>query len=90
MFFVIVGVLIIAANLMGIGPMGNWQWTLSGDLWKFCVPFVFAAIWWAIADKTGYNKRREIEKMEDRKHARRQENLEALGLNTRARRKKKG
>ncbi|HEU4704592.1 MAG TPA: TIGR04438 family Trp-rich protein [Sphingomicrobium sp.] len=89
MWFVIVGLLIIAANLMGIGPMGNWTWNLTGDLWKFCVPFVFAAIWWAIADASGLNKRREIEKMEDKKHARRQENLKALGLETRARRKGK-
>ena len=89
MYFVIIGVLIIAANLMGIGPMGNWTWNLTGDLWKFCVPFVFAAIWWVIADVSGYNKRREMTKMEDKKLARRQENLQALGLDTRSRRKKK-
>lgn len=87
MFFVIVGVLIIASNLAGIGWFATWNWDFTGDLWKFCVPFVFAALWWAWADSSGLNKRREIEKMEARKHNRRKENLVALGLNSRARRK---
>lgn len=89
MLFVIVGVLVIVANLLGIGPMGIWTWNLGGDLWKFCVPFVLAALWWWIADATGYNKRKEMEKMDDKKFARRQENLKALGLDNRANRKRK-
>ncbi len=87
MFFVIVGVLIILLNLAGIGPFGDWTWTLTGDLWKFCVPFALAAAWWVWSDVSGLNKRREIERMEARKLNRRKENLVALGLDTRARRK---
>jgi small Trp-rich protein len=88
MYFVIIGVVIILLHFAGIGPMADWTWTLFGDLWKFCVPFVFAAIWWAWADVTGYNKRREMEKMEARRQGRREANLEALGMDKRARRKK--
>jgi len=87
MFFVIVGVVIIALNLLGIGPVGDWNWNFTGDVWKFTVPFILAALWWAWADKSGLNKRREIEKMEARKRARREDNLEAMGLDRRARRK---
>jgi len=87
MFFVIVGVVIIALNLLGIGPVGDWNWNFTGDVWKFTVPFIMAAAWWAWADKSGLNKRREIEKMEARKRARREDNLEAMGLDRRARRK---
>lgn len=87
MFFVIVGVLIIATNLADIGPCASWNWHFTGDLWKFCVPFAMAALWWLWADKSGLNKRREIEKMELRKRKRRSENLASLGLDTRARRK---
>ena len=87
MFFVIVGVLIIAMNLAGIGWFASWNWEFTGDVWKFCVPFALAAIWWLWADKSGLNKRREIEKMEAKKRSRREENLAALGLDTRARRK---
>jgi small Trp-rich protein len=87
MFFVIVGTLIIASNLVGIGPFAGWNWEFTGDLWKFCVPFLFAVLWWIWADKSGLDKRREMEKMELRKQNRRKENLASLGLDTRARRK---
>ena len=87
MLFVIVGVLIIAMNLAGIGWFAAWNWDFTGDLWKFCVPFALALLWWTWADKSGLDKRREIEKMEAKKQGRRLENLAALGLDTRARRK---
>jgi small Trp-rich protein len=87
MVFVIIGVVLIALNLAGIGPFANWTWTLGGDLWKFALPFVLAVLWWLWADRSGLNKRREMEKMEQKKRKRREENLEALGLDTRARRK---
>ena len=32
MYFVIAGVLMIALNLLGIGPFGAWNWEFSGDL----------------------------------------------------------
>ncbi len=85
MFFVIVGVLVIALNLLGIGPVAEWTWLLTGDLWKFCVPFVLAAVWWAWADGSGYNKRKETEKIEAKKLARRTQNMEALGMDGRGR-----
>ena len=88
MYFVVIGVLMMLANVLGIGPMAEWTWNLTGDLWKFCVPFVFAIVWWAWADVTGYNKRREMEKMEAKRRKRREESLEALGMDKRARRHK--
>ncbi len=87
MLFVLIGLVMIGLNIAEIGPMGRWNWEFFGDLWKFCVPFVFAILWWIYSDKSGLNKRREIERMEDRKKARRQENLVALGMDARARRK---
>ncbi len=87
MLFVIIGALIIVTNLAGIGPFATWNWDFTGDLWKFCVPFLFAVLWWIWADKSGLDKRREMEKMEERKQNRRKENLASLGLDTRARRK---
>jgi small Trp-rich protein len=87
MFFVIVGVLIILTNLAGIGPFASWNWNITGDLWKICFPFLLAALWWAWADASGLNKRREMEKMDQRKQNRRKDNLASLGLDTRARRK---
>jgi small Trp-rich protein len=89
MYFVVIGVIIILLNLAGIGPVADWNWNLFGDLWKFCVPFGLAALWWTWADVSGYNKRREMERMEAKKTARREANLEALGMDARARRHKK-
>ena len=89
MWFVILGVLLIILNLVGIGPPANWTWNLLGDLWKFVLPFLMAIAWWAWADASGYNKRREIEKMEEKKQNRRKQNLESLGLDQRSRRKGK-
>jgi small Trp-rich protein len=65
---------------LGIGPMANWNFQLFGDLWKFCVPFAFAAVWWAVADGTGWTKKSEMNKMEERKVKRRETQMEALGL----------
>ena len=87
MYLVILGVALIVMNLAGIGPVANWTWTLTGDLWKFALPFALAAGWWIWADVSGLNKRREMEKMEAKKRNRRKENLAALGMDTRARRK---
>ena len=84
MFFIIVGVLLIITNLLGIGPAADWNWTLGGDIWKFAAPFGLAALWWVWTDKSGLDKRREMEKMEDRKENRRRENLERMGLNFRS------
>jgi small Trp-rich protein len=88
MYFVVIGVVVILLHFIGFGPMAEWNWEFFGDLWKFCLPFAFALVWWVWADVTGYNKRREMEKMEAKKQARREANLEALGMDKRARRKK--
>ena len=87
MLFVIVGTLMILTNLVGVGPLAAWNWEIGGDLWKFCLPFALAAIWWLWSDKSGLNKRREMAKMELRKQNRRKENLSALGLGPEGRRK---
>ncbi len=87
MLFVAIGVLLILLNFAGIGPVGAWNWEIFGDLWKFCAPFILAMIWWIWSDVSGLNKRREMERMEKKKKDRRHENLAALGMDTRARRK---
>lgn len=87
MLFVGIGVVLILLNIAGIGPVGRWEWTDFGDMLKFCTPFVLAVIWWIWSDVSGLNKRREMERMEDKKKNRRKENLAALGMDTRAHRK---
>ena len=87
MLFVLIGVALIALNLAGVGVFGTWTWQLFGDLWKFFLPFFLAAAWWIWSDVSGLNKRREMARMEKRKDDRRKENLAALGMDARVRRK---
>jgi small Trp-rich protein len=74
MYAVIVGVLLLVAKLAEFGPMANWSW------WLILAPFAVAALWWQFADSTGITKRREIERIEQRKADRRAKAMEALGL----------
>ena len=87
MLFVIIGVVLILLNVAGIGVFGTWNWEVFGDLWKFVTPFMLALAWWVWSDKSGLNKRREMDRMEKKKADRRNENLARLGMDTRARRK---
>ena len=91
MLFVVIGLVIIALNLAGMGgPIAAWNWEVFGDLWKFTVPFLFAIAWWVWSDVSGLNKRREMDRMEKRKADRRAENLVSLGMDPRSRRKRRG
>ncbi|MDH0865962.1 TIGR04438 family Trp-rich protein [Mitsuaria sp. GD03876] len=73
MWFVVIAVLLILLKLIEFGPIADlsWWWVLS--------PLVLAILWWEFADKSGYTKRKEMDKMDARKEARRQRSLEALG-----------
>ncbi|WP_077035706.1 TIGR04438 family Trp-rich protein [Pelomonas sp. KK5] len=73
MWFVGLGVLLLVLKLLAIGPVAGWAW------WWVLSPFAGALVWWAWADASGYTKRREMDKMEDRKEARRQKAMQALG-----------
>lgn len=74
MAFVVLGVLLIALKLAEVGMVAVWSW------WWVLSPFACAAVWWAYADASGYTKRREMDKLEDRKLERRRKNLEAMGI----------
>jgi len=87
MLFVLIGIAVIVLNLANVGIFGTWNWEFFGDLWKFCVPFAMAVAWWVWSDKSGLNKRREMDRMEKKKADRRKENLVSLGMESRARRR---
>jgi small Trp-rich protein len=74
MLFIIAGVLLIALKLADVAPVVNWAW------WWVLSPFALAAAWWAYADASGLTKRREMDKLEDRKKERRGKALDALGI----------
>jgi small Trp-rich protein len=77
MLFVIVGCLLLLLKVGDVSFAANLSW-----LWVLA-PFGLAVLWWAFADSTGLTQRREMDKMDERKHERRRRHMEALGLNWR-------
>ncbi len=80
MFFIVVGIGLLVCNFMDWGPMGHWNYEISGDLWKFVLPFVLALAWWMWSDATGWTKRKAMQKDADRKQDRLDRNIDAMGL----------
>ncbi|MBI5927187.1 MAG: TIGR04438 family Trp-rich protein [Aquabacterium sp.] len=86
MWFVAIGVLMLILNLAGIGPVGAWTW--KEDWWIMLSPFLLAVLWWAWADWSGFTQRKAMKKVDDKREARRQKALDALGLQSPKKRKR--
>jgi len=83
MYLVGLGVFLLLLKMAELGAVGQWSWI------AVLSPFGLAVVWWAWADTSGYTKRRAMDKMDKRVAKRREENLEALGMDARGRRSKK-
>jgi small Trp-rich protein len=79
MYFIVLGVLLILLKLAEFGAVAQWSW------WIILSPFALAVVWWSWADASGYTKRREMDKLEQKKKERRKKNLAALGQEPRKR-----
>jgi small Trp-rich protein len=80
MAFVVLGVVLLAMKMLDFGPVGAWSWLAV--LW----PFLVAVIWWWWADTSGWTKRREMNKMEEKRKQRRVDALDKLGMDAKGRR----
>lgn len=74
MWFVVLGVLLVAMKLADLGFVVAWSW------WWVLSPFAAAAAWWMYADSSGLTKKREMDKLENKKLERRRKNMEAMGI----------
>jgi small Trp-rich protein len=74
MAFVVLGVLLIALKLADFGFVATWTW------WWVLSPFAAALLWWTFADSSGLTKKREMDKLEEKKLERRRKNMEAMGI----------
>jgi small Trp-rich protein len=74
MLFIVIGLLLIGLKFADVAPVAalSWWWVLS--------PFALAAAWWAYADGSGLTKRREMDKLEEKKKERRRKAMDALGI----------
>lgn len=74
MIFLILGIALLLMKYLVIGPVAEWDW------WYVLIPFPLAAAWWIFADWSGYTKRKQMEKMENRKQDRIDRNKTAMGM----------
>ncbi|MBT9553375.1 MAG: TIGR04438 family Trp-rich protein [Hydrogenophaga sp.] len=79
MYLLILGIALMVLKYLEIGFVAglSWLWVLS--------PFALAVVWWAWADATGYTKRKEMEKMDQKKQERIDKQRAALGIRTKRR-----
>ncbi|RTL33666.1 MAG: TIGR04438 family Trp-rich protein [Burkholderiales bacterium] len=80
MWFVAIGVAMLVMNLAGIGPIGEWKWGWGEKGLLVLLPFGLAMVWWFWSDWSGLTKRKAMKKIDDKRDARRQKSLDALGL----------
>ncbi len=73
MYFLLIGVLGLILKYLEIGPVASLSW------WLVLSPFALAVAWWAFADASGYTKRKEIQKMDERKQKRIDKQRSAIG-----------
>ncbi len=73
MYFLGLGLILLAMKYLETGPVANWSW------WLVMTPFALAVAWWAWADGTGYTKRKAMEREDARRKARVDKNKEAIG-----------
>ena len=74
MYFLLIGILALTMKYLEIGPVATLSW------WIVFAPFGLAVLWWTWADKSGYTKRVEMEKMEKRKQERIEKQRDAMGM----------
>jgi len=74
MYFLLIGIVGILLKYLEIAPVSDWSWLIVLS------PFALAVAWWAFADASGYTKRKEIEKMAERKQKRLDQQHDALGM----------
>ncbi|MBL8304080.1 MAG: TIGR04438 family Trp-rich protein [Ideonella sp.] len=79
MYFVLLGVLLLVLKMAELGPVAAWSW------WIVLAPFGLAVLWWGWADATGYYKRREMRKLDEKRLLRRERDMDALGTNPKKR-----
>jgi len=78
MWLVAIGVVMVLMQFFGIGPVGSWTW--ADDWLMLLLPFAPAVAWWTWCDATGYTRRKAMERDDQRRDARRQKAIDALGL----------
>jgi small Trp-rich protein len=74
MYMVVLGGILLLLKAFEVSFVEKLPW------WGALLPLGLAMLWWAWADASGWTKRREMDKMDQRKKERRAQSMEALGM----------
>ena len=80
MYFLGIGIVLLALWYLEIGPVATWSW------YVIAIPFGLAVLWWTWADGSGYTKRKAMEREDEKRQARIDKNKEAIGTDRKRRR----
>ncbi|HEX9720928.1 MAG TPA: TIGR04438 family Trp-rich protein [Ramlibacter sp.] len=80
MYFLGIGIVLLALKYLEFGPVAAWDWLVVLS------PFALAVAWWFWADWSGYTKKKAMEKENARKQARIDKSREAMGIKPNRRR----
>lgn len=75
MYFLGLGIALLAMKYLEIGPVAAWSW------WLVLSPFALAITWWAWADSSGYTKRKAMDRENERRQDRIDRHKTAIGTN---------
>lgn len=75
MYFLGLGLVLMAAKWWEYGPVAAWSW------WWVLLPFGLTVAWWSWADYSGYSKRKAMEREDKRRDDRRARTKKALEAN---------
>ncbi len=73
MYFLGLGIILLAMKYLEFGPVAAWSW------WLVLAPFALAMAWWAWADASGYTKRKAMEREDQRRKDRIDRSKTAIG-----------
>lgn len=63
MYLLGLGIVLLIMKYFAIGPVAAWSW------WLVFAPFALTVVWWTWADKSGYTRRKSMEREEKRVQA---------------------
>lgn len=75
MYLLVLGLVLMALKFLAWGPVAQWSW------WLVLTPLALTVVWWALADATGYTKRKAMQEEDKRLEQRRARTKKALDGN---------
>lgn len=78
MYLLLLGIVLLVLKYLELGPVADLDW------WWVLLPFPLTAIWWWIADASGYSRRKSLEKEELRRQKRLEDSRKRLSATHRS------